>query len=135
MEFKIEAASHLRRKFLGAIMPSMIEQLGLLNSKKAVLVIVEDNKTNNMGCTVSIDALDSYVISIKPASLKSIGLTLAHEMVHVRQLAKGMLKPMGNGVNIWRGKKYTKKTKYLNMPWELDAFSRQEILFRRAIDD
>jgi hypothetical protein len=135
MEFKIEAASHLRRKFLGAIMPSMIEQLGLLNSKKAVLVIVEDNKTNNMGSTVNIDALDSYVISIKPASLKSIGLTLAHEMVHVRQLAKGMLKPMGNGVNIWRGKKYTKKTKYLNMPWELDAFSRQEILFRRAIDD
>ena len=46
-----------------------------------------------------------------------------------------MLKPMGNGVNIWRGKKYTKKTKYLNMPWELDAFSRQEIVFRRAIDD
>lgn len=135
MEFKIEAASHLRRKFLGAIMPSMIEQLGLLNSKKAVLVIVEDTKTSNMGCTVNIDALDSYVISIKPASLKSIGLTLAHEMVHVRQLAKGMLKPMGNDVNIWRGKKYTKKTKYLNMPWELDAFSRQEILFRRAIDD
>lgn len=135
MEFKIEAASHLRRKFLGAIMPSMIEQLGLLNSKKAVLVIVEDTKTSNMGCTVNIGALDSYVISIKPASLKSIGLTLAHEMVHVRQLAKGMLKPMGNGVNIWRGKKYTKKTKYLNMPWELDAFSRQEILFRRAIDD
>ena len=114
MEFKIEAASHLRRKFLGAIMPSIIEQLGLLNSKKAVLVIVEDNKTNNMGCTVNIDALDSYVISIKPASLKSIGLTLAHEMVHVRQLAKGMLKPMGNGVNIWRGKKYTKKTKTTN---------------------
>ena len=135
MEFKIEAASHLRRKFLGAIMPSMIEQLGLLNSKKAVLVIVEDNKTSpNMGCTVNIDELDSYVISIKPASLKSIGLTLAHEMVHVRQLAKGMLKPMGKGVNIWRGKKYTKKTKYLNMPWELDAFSRQEIVFRRAID-
>lgn len=135
MEFKIQAASHLRRKFLGAIMPSMIEQLGLLNSKKAVLVIVEDTKTSNMGCTVNIDALDSYVILIKPASLKSIGLTLAHEMVHVRQLAKGMLKPMSNGVNIWRGKKYTKKTKYLNMPWELDAFSRQEILFRRAIDD
>ena len=62
MEFKIEAASHLRRKFLGAIMPSMIEQLGLLNSKKAVLVIVEDNKTSpNMGCTVNIDELEAVL--------------------------------------------------------------------------
>ena len=68
MEFKVEAASHLRRKFLTAIMPSMIEQLGLTNSKKAVVV------------------------------------------------------------------KYGKKTKYLDMPWELDAFARQEIILRRAIE-
>jgi len=56
-------------------------------------------------------------------------------MVHVKQLAKGTLKPLGSGVNIWAGKKYSKKTKYLDMPWELDAFARQEIILRRAIEN
>jgi hypothetical protein len=134
MEFKVEAASHLRRKFLTAIMPSMIEQLGLTNSKKAVVVKVDSDCADHMGCTINFDAFDAYLIVIKPASLKSIGLTLAHEMVHVKQMAKGTLKPRGGGVNIWAGKKYGKKTKYLDMPWELDAFARQEIILRRAIE-
>jgi hypothetical protein len=134
MEFKVEAASHLRRKFITAIMPSMIDQLGLTNSKKAILVVVDPDATN-LGATINLDFIDSYVITIKPQSIKSIGITLAHEMVHVYQLAKGILKPKNNGVNIWAGKKYGKKTKYLDMPWEIQAFQRQEILFRRAIEE
>jgi hypothetical protein len=62
-----------------------------------------------------------------------MGVTLAHEMVHVKQLAKGTLK-VKNGVKYWCGKRYSKNAKYLNTPWELEAFARQEILFRRAID-
>jgi hypothetical protein len=66
--------------------------------------------------------------------LKEIGLTLAHEMVHVAQMAKGKLKTAKNGSAVWCGKQYSKRTKYLNMPWEVDAFSKQEIIFRRAIE-
>lgn len=134
MEFKVEAASHMRRKFLTYIMPSIIEQLGLTNSRKAVLIKVEDDGTNNMGSTTNLDFIDSYLIILKPASLKSLGVTLAHEMVHVRQMAKGMLVPKAGGVNVWRGKRYGKKTKYLDMPWEVDAFARQEIVLRRALE-
>ena len=67
-------------------------------------------------------------------TIKSIGITLAHEMVHVRQMAKGILK-IKNGVNYWCGKRYTKRTKYLDQPWEQDAFARQEIVFRKAITE
>ena len=134
MEFTVEAASHLRRKFITAMMPSMIRQLGLENSKKCVVVLVEEDCAP-MGMTVNIDVLDAYVISISPQSIKSIGVTLAHEMVHVRQLARGLLKPKGNGVNFWCGKRYGKKTKYMDMPWELDAFARQEIILRRALEE
>jgi hypothetical protein len=77
--------------------------------------------------------LDTYVIALSPAKWQDLGVTLAHEMVHVRQLAKGMLRVEG-GNKWWMGKKYSKRTKYLDMPWELDAFSRQEILFRRALE-
>jgi hypothetical protein len=55
-------------------------------------------------------------------------------MVHVRQMAKGKFKSLPNG-NTWNGKLYTKKTKYLDQPWEQDAFAKQELVFRRAIND
>jgi hypothetical protein len=32
------------------------------------------------------------------------------------------------------GRRYTKKTSYLDQPWEQDAFARQEMLMRRAIE-
>ncbi len=134
MEFLVESRSTTKRKFFEAIMPSIIRQLGLTASRKAVVVRIA-NECEGMGMTVPVDILDSYVIVINPKlKLKEAGLTLAHEMVHVRQMARGFLKSK-NGHNYWCGKRYGKKTKYLDMPWEQDAFARQEIIFRKAIDE
>jgi len=133
MEFKVDGASARKRKFIEAILPSMIEQLGLTNSRKAVLIRLESD-CEGMGMTVPMDIIDSYVIVIQPRmSIKDIGLTLAHEMVHVRQMARGILRTV-NGTHYWAGRRYTKRTKYLDQPWEQDAFARQEIIFRKAID-
>jgi len=55
-------------------------------------------------------------------------------MVHVKQFAKGQLRTEGQ-VRYWNGKRYRKNTKYLDQPWEQEAFARQEILFRRAIEE
>jgi hypothetical protein len=62
-------------------------------------------------------------------------MTLAHELVHVKQMAKGILKSTKNGSQIWAGKKYSKRTKYLDRPWEIEAFSKQELILRRAFED
>lgn len=133
MEFKVEGTSAKKRKFLEAILPSMIEQLGLTRSRKAVVVRLESD-CDGMGMTIPVDVLDSYVVVIQPRmSIKDIGLTLAHEMVHVRQMARGILRTV-NGTHYWAGRRYTKRTKYLDQPWERDAFARQEIVFRKAID-
>jgi len=133
MEYLVEARSQKKRKFIEAILPSMLDQLGLTNSRKALVVRLEQD-CEGMGYTVPIDIIDSYVVIIKPTmSIKDIGITLAHEMVHVRQMAKGILKTV-NGTNFWCGKKFTKRTKYLDMPWEQDAFARQEIVFRKSIE-
>jgi hypothetical protein len=113
----------------------MISQLGLKTSRACVVVRVA-NECEGMGMTVPMDGLGSYVIIISPKlKLKDAGLTLAHEMVHVRQMAKGFLKTAKNGSATWCGKTYSKKTKYLDMPWEQDAFARQEIIFRKSIDE
>jgi len=87
-----------------------------------------------------MEIVDCYLVLIKPAkrltkaSLLNMALTLAHEMVHVRQLAKGQMKFLPKNGRVWMGKTYSKKTKYLDQPWELDAFARQEIVLRRAIE-
>lgn len=135
MEYLVTARNEKKRKFLDAIMPSMIKQLGLKTSRACVVIRVA-NECEGMGMTVPMEGLDSYVIIINPKlKLKEAGLTLAHEMVHVRQMARGFLKTAKNGSAQWCGKTYSKKTKYLEMPWELDAFARQEIIFRKAIDE
>lgn len=134
MDYLVEARSKQKKQFIEAILPSMVKQLGLTNTRKSLLIRLEKD-CEGMGYTVPVDILDSYFVIIKPTmSIKSIGVTLAHEMVHVRQMAKGILK-IKNGVNYWCGKRYTKRTKYLDQPWEQDAFARQEIIFRKAITE
>ena len=129
------------REFLNSLMPSMIGQLGLSRSRRAVLVkITPDIPMGMEGATMYIDVADCYLVLIKqPKRLSKLTLlnmatTLAHEMVHVRQLAKGQLKYLPNQAKLWMGRRYTSKTRYLDQPWEQDAFARQEILMRRAIE-
>ena len=135
MEFVVEARNKRTKKFIEVILPSMISQLRLKNSRK-VLVVRVSNKDiidDNEGQTCYIPVADGIMVVIKPQSFERMGVTLAHEMVHVKQMAKGMLKTV-NGVNYWKGKCYNRRTKYLNRPWEVEAFSKQELIFRRAIE-
>ncbi len=133
MEFAVQTRSKHTKAFIERILPSMIKQLSLKRSKKLLFVkIVRNGLDDNDGLTSHIKHLGAIVILLKPQSLERLGVTLAHEMVHVKQIANGTLKTV-KGVNYWNGKRYSKKTKYLDMPWEVEAFSKQELLFRRAI--
>ena len=136
MEFRVDG-SRRNKKFVEAILPSIISQLKLENCSKAVVIRIKDECDDNHGITVDLSpSTGCYMVVIKPTrKLKDIGLTLAHEMVHVKQLAKGILKNKQNGVNIWAGKRYTKRTKYLDQPWEIEAFSKQELILRRAFEE
>lgn len=135
MKYHIKTRSKKTRAFIDAVLPSMIDQLGLTNSRKELFI----NMTRmgaldgNDGMTSYLNRFDCIVILLKPnSSPEKLGITLAHEMVHVKQLAKGKLKNV-RGFSYWNGKKYSNRTKYLDQPWEIEAFSKQELLFRRAI--
>lgn len=135
MEIKIEASKR-NKKFISALLPSMIRQLKLESSKRVLLIRVADECGENQGATVDLGINLGIVVVIKPRrNLKDVGLTLAHEMVHVKQLAKGTLKTRKTGSYIWAGKRYSKKTEYLSMPWEIEAFSKQELILRRAFEE
>lgn len=144
MEFDVDSKNTKLGQFIQSLMPSMIEQLSLTRSQRAVLVKVTNDVTDleegMHGATLNIEIADCYLVLLKQpkritkASLLEMGVTLAHEMVHVRQLAKGQMKLLPNQNRVWMGKRYTSKTHYLDQPWEIDAFSRQELIFRRAIE-
>lgn len=136
MEYKVEA-SRRNKKFIEAILPSMFSQLKLENATKAVVIRVANECGDNSGMTIDLShATGCYMVIIKPhRNLKEIGMTLAHELVHVKQMAKGTLRYAKNGSHIWAGKTYSKHTKYLDSPWEIEAFSKQELILRRAIEE
>jgi hypothetical protein len=133
MEYLVKTRSKQTKKFIEAILPSMISQLGLERSRKFLLIDV-CRLESEKGLTTPLPGLDSIVIALNPAKWQDLGVTLAHEMVHVKQLANGTLRAVG-GDKWWRGKKYSRRTKYLDMPWEIDAFAQQEIIFRRALEN
>jgi hypothetical protein len=132
MEFHIEAGPKTKR-YIEALVPSMLAQLGLAKNKRLLMIKV-DPELEEMGTTVPLVGLDTYLVVLKPTrNFYSLGVTLAHELVHVRQMAKGILKILPKGKK-WNGKYYGRSVAYLQQPWELDAFARQEIVFRRAIE-
>ena len=134
MEYLIETKSKRVRTLFEAIVPRMIKELKLTRSRKTLLIKTSKMELDGQeGATAPLDMIDAYVVLIKPKNLKDMGITLAHEMIHVKQLAQGTLKQV-NGVNYWKGKRYRKNHKYLEMPWEIEAFSKQELLFRRTLE-
>lgn len=60
--------------------------------------------------------------------------TVAHEMVHVKQFAKGELyQSSRNSKHRWQGQWVNKDPDYWDCPWEIEAFGRQPGLFLRWV--
>jgi hypothetical protein len=135
MEYKVQCRSTKTKRYVESLMPSLIKQLKLENSRRFVLIDISKNAPNPLalGSTTTLPGLDSYVIALRPQKLLELGSTLAHEMIHVKQFAKGQFQIV-DGKYFWMGKRVTKRTKYLDQPWEVDAYSKQEIVFRKALE-
>lgn len=140
MEFLVESQCPIQKKFLDTLIPHFQSQLGLKNNKAFVTVMVGDDFPHDSGggCLpiyIPEQNLDGYLIALADVDLITLGVNLAHEFSHVRQQVKGYWRQLGDGYHSWCGKIVGPETHYLNLPWEIDAFKRQELLYRRAIDD
>ena len=92
MEFLIQGRSIKMKKLLTAILPSMLSQLHLTNSKKCLVIVLED-ELDQMGLTIEMPGVHGFLVAIKVSkSWRDMLLTLAHELVHVSQMASGKLK-------------------------------------------
>ena len=101
-----------------SIKRNMIENEGMF----AGVVDTDDTNTFDM-------ELDSSM------SLRKKLLSVAHEMVHVKQFTRGELKHTDNlAVSSWKGKKYH-ESKYWECPWEIEAYGRELGLFTMWIEE
>ena len=90
MEFYVEGTPRTK-KYIEALLPSMLEQLKLTKNKKLLHVMV-DPDLEDLGTTLPLNGLDTYLVVLKPVKdLQALGATLAHELTHVAQFAKGTL--------------------------------------------
>ena len=132
MPFHIDAGAKTKR-YIEGLLPSMLSQLSLTRSRQLLHIIV-DRDIEHTGQTVPLSGIDTVLVVLKPTrNWVDLGVTLAHELTHVAQFAKGQLKPTAKG-RLWKGKFYKANHPYLDQPWEIQAFARQEIIFRRAIE-
>jgi hypothetical protein len=132
----VDADSPKIEKFLDSLMPSFIEQLGLVNSKRAVLVkVTKDLEDDFQGATHNIELADCYLVLIKapkrltPITLMEMATTLAHEMVHVKQYVYG---ETNEKLTRWKGERVDSDTiDYWVQPWEIEAHGYEAGLFTK----
>jgi Zn-dependent peptidase ImmA (M78 family) len=70
-------------------------------------------------------------------SRKNQLLTLAHEMVHVKQFANGEMKDHRRNPDVVRWNKQSvncEQTEYWDLPWEIEAYGREYGLYIRYTD-
>jgi len=74
-------------------------------------------------------------------NLKEIVKPLVHELIHLNQIHIGKLSTNGRGIILWEGSRYSVNqtlhsyTDYCNLPWEIDAMSREPKLLKILLEN
>lgn len=137
MEIQIVTRSPAKRTLLKAVTALYAQLLKIENSKFSVVVSMVPGFAKEMGMNGAACLVEDKVVAVaidSRLSMEQMLITLAHEMVHVKQHAKGQLKSRitrrGKVVVSWMGRDYN--THYFDSPWELEAFSRERVMANKV---
>ena len=117
----------------------------LMGSRLASAVDIEIELRHDMGTTLGNATWQDnnhrprdFTIEVnasKNIRLRRMLETIAHEMVHVKQFAKGEIKDLISrppNIRKWMGKEFNTDTiSYWDCPWEIEAYGRECGLFIR----
>jgi hypothetical protein len=134
MEYEISTKKSTKKAAIGVCLEWLIRDLKLENSKASVQVILDKTLADQAICKEIIEG--HYLIVIRSTlSLVQTLQALCHEFVHVKQYVSGKLTHCPEtGDFVWCGKRYPRDTPYYDQPWEIQAFSKETLLFRRATE-
>lgn len=133
MEIQVNSRSKVRKEFIAACSKMFADMLNLNDSKFSVEIYTVANlrkDDNNNGVVTQIGPKKIAMMLDSRLPMSRLLYTLAHEMVHVKQIAKGQYRGQrsknGRIVTVWMGK--VVKADYLDRPWEIEAFKRENTL-------
>lgn len=137
---EIEVLTHGKRKeLLGKLAGFYATQLKLQESNYKVVIVTDPTlrADGSLGVCARTGKREITVGLYSYLSFGRLLYTLAHEMVHVKQMIKGHYRqePMkyGKGVyHYWLGKRV--KTEYIKRPWEIEAIGREDELVTKLSD-
>ena len=102
--------------------------------KHKIYLDINANEISADGYCTCMDLYDFEIEIHKDLTFEHMMITLAHEMVHVKQYATGELRDYvkSTSLNRWQGKIVDdSKINYWDRPWEIEAFGREFGLYAR----
>jgi len=94
------------------------KQLGISRLKTEIQIRMHHNLFVAEGCEGLCEPVGKRLFILDVALYGNWLSTLAHEMVHVRQFARGEL---NSSMTQWKSNKYCDNIEYWDQPWEKEA--------------
>jgi hypothetical protein len=134
MDIQVMARNSISKGLVENCLQFFRNELKLQNSRYSLIVVPERGMSVKDGIRGSVFKLGPTVIgmSIDTAlDTERLIIALAHEMIHVKQYARGQIT---HGKNLtskfWMGKKF--RGHYYDLPWEVEAFSKERVLANKV---
>lgn len=132
MKYTVQGFTGKKYRNLVAFTQAFIDILKIGKCNRNLFILCDD-APDAQGRAIDTEH-GEYLVFLSP-KLKTSELiqTLAHEMVHIKQYAKGQLRVKNLGVS-WRGKmyKYSEDRGYHTRPWEIEAMKREVLIHYQA---
>lgn len=144
MDIQVIGSGKLKRAKAQSIAEYCIEKLLPRTQNLDVIIYLIPNLNSKAG--VQGDCLATDTINNPPREfdirinstqpLKAMLSTVAHELVHVKQFAKGELydSTVTNKTR-WHGQWLKRTPEYWDLPWEIEAYGREVGLFVRWAEE
>lgn len=141
MDYHIDMRRSQRRDFIESAIAFYIQELNLTRSRYFLAVLTDRDVVREHGINGGVIQPAPDVIGMvldNRLPMRQLVQTIAHEMVHVRQIARGRLQNRvikNELVNVWRGRVYrSRDLVYHRRPWELEAFRQERELAYRLLE-
>ena len=135
MQVVLDMRKSDRKNMIEGCITLFIRELKLEKSKNTLFIFSRKDLEKETGAAGMVYPHSAGLITMDLDSRLKIDKliqTLAHEMVHVKQIAKGQLSYDGKKV-FWKGERfYPKRMSYYNHPWEIDAWRNEKVLASRV---
>lgn len=132
----VKKSTYVKMMVVNAMVKLAIADLKLNESAFTLTVLFQANMYEELDCYGMVSHVKKdIVMAIDPATdITQMLETVCHEMIHVKQIAKGQMKLIQAGEKIvWMGKEYPEE-KYHDLPWEIEAMAKSERMYRKFSD-